>query len=498
MENNIENNNEQIQNRIDKIKEYEAQGIKAYPNKIKAEHNVYKVLQQYEELEKEELTEQNNIVSLTGRVIAKRGQGKAGFLTIKDNMDKIQFYGAKDNLTEEEFFLWKKLDLGDIIYGQGEVFKTKVGALAIRIKALKLVTKSIRPLPEKFHGLTDVEIRYRQRYVDLIVNDESKDKFIKRSQIITGIRNYLNNLGYMEVETPILQTIAGGASAKPFLTHHNTLDIPMYLRIAPELHLKRLIVGGFAKVYEIGRLFRNEGISIKHNPEFTSVELYEAYGDMAKMMEITEHLIQTLAQDILNTQQISYENNEINLAKFEKIHMVDLIKRYTEVDFFTITNLEEALQIADTHNIELDDHQHTIGHIINEFFEQICEDKLIQPTMVYGHPVEVSPLARVNDEDKRFTDRFELFIGGREYANAFSELNDPFDQKQRFEAQVKEKELGNDEATDIDHDFIEALAYGMPPTGGLGIGIDRLVMLLTNAQSIRDVILFPTMKEQHK
>ncbi len=494
----MENNNEQIQNRINKINEYKEHNIEVYPNKIKPENNIKDIINKNIDKTKEELEQINEVVSLAGRVIAKRGQGKAGFLTIKDGIDEIQFYGSKDNLNEDDFFTWKKLDIGDIVYGKGEIFKTKVGALAIRVKEFKLVTKSLRPLPEKFHGLTDIETRYRQRYIDLMVNDEAKDTFIKRSQIIAGIREYLNNLGFIEVETPILQTIAGGAAAKPFITHHNTLDIDMFLRIAPELYLKKLIVGGFDKVYEIGRLFRNEGMSIKHNPEFTSVELYEAYGDMQTMMDITENLIQTLAKNILDTLKLNYDGHEIDLSKFNRIHMVDLINENTGVNFFNINDIQEAKKLAKENGVELDDHHYSIGHIINEFFEQKCEEKIVQPTLVYGHPIEVSPLARLNDNDNRFTDRFELFIGGREYANAFSELNDPFDQKKRFEAQIKEKELGNEEATEIDYDFIEALSYGMPPTGGLGIGIDRLVMLFTSSDSIRDVILFPTMKDIQK
>lgn len=488
--------NEQIQNRIEKMNEYSEKGINSFPNDVKPTQRAEDVVEKYENVEKEDLAEQNNIVSLSGRVIAKRGQGKAGFLTIKDKGVEMQFYGAKDNLTDNEFFIWQKLDLGDIIWGEGEVFKTKIGALAIRLRKLRLVTKSLRPLPEKFHGLTDVETRYRQRYLDLMVNDDSKETFINRSRIITGIRDYLNDQGYLEVETPVLQVTAGGAAAKPFVTHHNTLDIDMYLRIAPELYLKRLIVGGLDRVYEIGRLFRNEGISIKHNPEFTTIELYEAYGDMQRMMEITEDLIQKLSQDIRGTLQISYEGQDIDLSSFRRVHMVDLVNEATGVNFFEINDVDEAVRFANEHNVQLDQHHHTVGHIINEFFEQKVEDKLIQPTMVYGHPIEVSPLARLDDNDSRFTERFELFIGGREYANAFSELNDPFDQRARFEAQLKEKSLGNDEATELDEDFLEALSYGMPPTGGLGIGIDRLVMLLTDSSSIRDVILFPTMKEK--
>lgn len=493
----MDNNNEQIINRKNKMDEYTSRGIKSYPNDIKPNNKIVDVIQKYENYEKEQLEEENVVVSIAGRVMAKRGQGKAGFIKLKEELSELQIYAAKDNLEENDFFVFKKVDLGDILFGEGELFKTKVGALAVRVRKLKLVTKSLRPLPEKYHGLTDVETIYRQRYLDLMVNDESKERFMKRSKIISGIRNYLDSIGYMEVETPILQTIAGGAAAKPFITHHNTLDITMYLRIATELHLKRLIVGGYNRVYEIGRLFRNEGISIKHNPEFTTIELYEAYGDMQRMMELAEDLIQKLCLDINGTLQINYEGIDLDLSNFKKIHMVELIKEETGVDFFEQMTVEEAQKIAKEHHVELDDHHHTVGHIINEFFEQKCEETLTQPTMVYGHPIEISPLARLNDDDSRFTDRFELFIGGREYANAFSELNDPEDQYQRFLAQLKEKDLGNDEATDMDKDFVEALAYGMPPTGGMGIGIDRLTMLLTNAESIRDVILFPTMKEKN-
>ncbi len=490
--------NEQIVNRINKINDYNEHDIESYPNQYKAKNNIKEVVEKYDGLSKEELAEQNNVVNLFGRVMTKRGQGKAGFLTIKDVLSTVQLYLAKDNLDENDFFVFKNIDVGDIVYAKGEVFRTKTDALAIRVYEFKLVTKSIRPLPEKFHGLTDIETIYRQRYLDLIVNDKSKEVFIKRSKVIAGIRNYLNSKGYLEVETPILQNQPGGAAAKPFITKHNTLDMDMYLRIAPELYLKRIIVGGINKVYEIGRLFRNEGMSIKHNPEFTSVELYEAYGDMDSMMEITEDLLKTLAMDILGTTKVEYMDHNVDLSNFRKIHMVELVKEVTGIDFFKEMTFDEAKKYAKQENVELEKHHVTVGHVINEFFEQKCEDKIIEPTFVYGHPKEVSPLARLNNEDKRFTDRFELFIIGREYANAFSELNDPFDQKQRFEAQLKESDLGNEEATGIDDDFIEALSYGMPPTGGLGIGIDRLVMLLTNSDSIKDVILFPTLKDENK
>ncbi len=428
--------------------------------------------------------------------MTNRNQGKAGFATLKDSTGDMQLYFNKGNLTEEEFMVWKKLDLGDIVFAEGEVMKTGKGALSLRVKKFVLLTKAIRPLPEKFHGLTDVEERYRRRYVDLIMNDESREVFTKRSIIMNELRTILAERGYMEVETPILQTIAGGAAAKPFITHHNTLDIEMFMRIAPELYLKRLIVGGYDKVFEIGRLFRNEGMSIKHNPEFTTIELYEAYGNMETMMEITEAIIQRLCLAVNDSLQITYGETDIDLSNFRKVRMSDLVNEVCGVNFDEITSYEEAVAAAKEHNIELDDHHFGIGHILNEFFEQKCEETLIQPTMVYNHPVEVSPLSRIDHDDPRYTERFELFIDTREYANAFSELNDPIDQLERFENQVKEADLGNDEATRIDYDFVEALETGLPPTGGLGIGIDRLVMLLTNSESIRDVILFPTMKNK--
>lgn len=487
-------NNEQIQNRLRKLEENKENGIHSFANIFKPNTSAEEINQKYVNTTKEEFVKNEVVVKAAGRLMAKRGQGKAGFANIKDNIEEIQFYVAKDNVSEEDFKLWKVIDIGDIVYGEGEIFRTRTEQLAIRIRKFKLVTKSLRPLPEKFHGLVDIEKIYRQRYLDLIVNDESKDRFIKRSEIILGIRNYLNNQGYIEAETPILQTIAGGAAAKPFITESNALHIEMYLRIATELHLKRLLVGGFPKVYEIGRIFRNEGISIKHNPEFTTVEVYQAFGDMEQMMNLTEDMIRTLAKNILKTEKIMYEDLEIDLSNFNRKHVVDLIKEETGINFFEVTDETEARKYAKEFNIELDTHHHTTGHIINEFFEQLCEEKLIQPIFVYGHPIEVSPLARKNEENSRFTDRFELFIGGREYANAFSELNDPIDQNQRFDAQLKEIDLGNEEATYKDEDYIEALSYGMPPAGGLGMGIDRLVMLFTNASSIRDVILFPTQK----
>lgn len=359
-----------------------------------------------------------------------------------------------------------------------------------------LLTKSLRPLPDKYHGLKDVEQRYRQRYLDLITSMESRETFVTRSKIIREMRRYLDDNGYLEVETPMMHAIAGGASARPFITHHNALDMELYMRIAIELHLKRLIVGGLEKVYEIGRVFRNEGVSTRHNPEFTMIELYEAYADYKDIMKLTENMVAHIAKQVLGTTTIQYGDYEINLEpEWTRLHMVDAIKEHSGADFWNPMSVEEARELAKEHNVEIKDTME-VGHIINEFFEQKVEDKLIQPTFIYGHPVEISPLAKKNDEDPRFTDRFELFIVAREHANAFTELNDPIDQKERFEAQLKEREQGNDEAHMMDDDYIEALEYGMPPTGGLGIGIDRLVMLLTNAPSIRDVLLFPAMRHK--
>ena len=492
----MERTTEQEQVRLEKLEKLKELGVNPYPNTIVANNSISQIEQDFDQFSKEELEAKKITVSVTGRIMSRRDMGKAAFVTIKDNIDTIQAYVARDNLTDLENEVFALLDLGDFIFVEGEVMKTKIGALAIRAKKLNIITKSLTQLPEKFHGLTDVEERYRKRYIDLVVNDESKQTFINRSKIIATIRDYLNNQGYLEVETPTLQTVAGGAAAKPFITHHNTLDMDMYMRIAPELYLKRLIVGGFDKVYELGKQFRNEGISIKHNPEFTSIEIYTTYQEMHGVMQLCEDLIKEACSKIHPDMKFVYEDTEYDLNNFRKVHMCDLIKEVVGVDFFNITDVEEAKKIAKENNIELQPHHYDLGHIINEFFEQRCEETLIQPTFVYGHPKEISPLARIDEKDPRFTQRFELFIGGREYANGFSELNDPIDQLERFKAQVKEKELGNDEATDIDYDFVNALAIGMPPTGGLGIGIDRLVMLLTNSSSIRDVILFPTMRNK--
>ena len=427
--------------------------------------------------------------------MAKRIMGKASFVHIQDSEGKIQSYVSINDLGEESYKQFKEDDIGDIIGITGFVFKTRTGEISIHAKELTLLSKSLRPLPEKFHGLKDTDLRYRQRYVDLIVNPEVKDTFLTRIKILKEIKNILDEKGYLEVETPILNTIVGGASARPFITHHNTLDIDMYLRIANELYLKRLIVGGFDKVYEMGRMFRNEGMDLKHNPEFTNVELYAAYEDYHDMMDITEEIISKTAQRVLGTMQINYQGQEIDLTpSWKRITMIDAIKEETGIDFNTINTDEEAMEVAKKLEVEIDPIKTTRGDIINQVFEAKVEETLIQPTFICDYPVEVSPLTKRKATDPRLTERFELFIGGREYANAYSELNDPIDQYERFLAQVKQREAGDAEANMMDEDFINALEIGMPPTGGLGIGIDRLIMLLTNEASIRDVLLFPTMK----
>ena len=433
-------------------------------------------------------------VKLAGRLMAKRGHGKASFCDLQDMYGRIQIYVKLDEVGEESYEEFKKYDIGDIIGISGQVFKTHMGEISVKVKEITLLSKSLRPLPEKFHGLKDMDLRYRQRYVDLIVNNDVKETFFKRSEIIKGIRKYLDSHGYLEVDTPILNTIAGGAAARPFVTHHNTLDMDMYLRIANELYLKRLIVGGFHKVYEMGRMFRNEGMDIKHNPEFTNVELYAAYEDYHDMMDIMEGLVSTLAQDICGTTKINYQGTEIDLTPgWKKITMIDAIKEVTGADFNNANTDEEAKALAESIGVEIEDGM-SRGHIINFVFEERVEDTLIQPTFILDYPVEVSPLTKKKPSDPRLVERFEIFIGGREYGNAYSELNDPIDQKERFMSQMAEREAGNEEANEIDNDFIQAMEYGMPPTGGLGIGVDRLIMLLTDSYSIRDILLFPTMK----
>ena len=456
--------------------------------KFNRTHTSEDIEKHYDELEGKDVT-------VAGRIMSKRIMGKASFCHIQDATGKIQSYVSINDLGEESYKQFKEDDIGDIIGITGFVFKTKTGEISIHAKELVLLTKSLRPLPEKFHGLKDTDLRYRQRYVDLIVNPEVKQTFEKRIKIIKEMRRILDEKGYMEVETPILQTIAGGATAKPFITHHNSLDIDMYLRVAPELYLKRLIVGGFDKVYEIGRNFRNEGMDIKHNPEFTNMELYAAYENMEDMMAITEELISTIAKNVLGTTKITYQGVEIDLTPaWRRVTMIDIVKEKTGVDFNEIETDEQAQEAARKAGIEIDPIKTTRVDIFAQFFDEKVEETLIQPTIVYNYPIENSPLAKKVPEDPRMTQRFELFIGGREYANAFSELNDPIDQYERFLAQVKAREAGDEEANMMDTDFVNALEYGLPPTGGLGIGLDRLIMLLTDEASIRDILLFPTMK----
>ena len=436
-------------------------------------------------------------VKIAGRLITKRIMGKASFCDLKDSTCKIQIYVKRDEIGTDEYAEFKKFDIGDFVGIIGNVFRTHKGEISIRVQKITLLSKSLRPLPEKFHGLNDQEIRYRQRYLDLIVNDDVKEKFVIRSKIVGCIRNFLSQKNFLEVETPILQTIPGGANARPFISHHNALNIDMYMRIALELPLKKLIIGGFDKVYEMGRVFRNEGLSIKHNPEFTLLELYQAYADYNDMMDLTENLFRFIAKNVFGTYVIKFSDIEIDFEKpFARITMLDAVKKYCGIDFSQL-DLEQAKKVADEHNLKYEAY-HTKGDILNMFFEEYAEKKLIMPTFLLDHPVEISPLAKRKPNDPDYTERFELFIMGREYGNAYSELNDPQDQRQRFLQQEKLRDAGNDEANMIDEDFLTAMEYGMPPTGGLGIGIDRLVMLFTDSVSIRDVLLFPTMKSLDK
>jgi lysyl-tRNA synthetase class 2 len=487
--------NEQMQVRYEKYLELIQKGIDPHGQKTVIENFSADIKAKYDSLSKEEIDPQEIPVKVAGRVRTMRKQGKAGFINIQDNQGQIQVYVRLDQIGEESFEIFKQLDLGDIVSVEGILFKTNVGELSIKAKKYNHLVKALRPLPEKFHGLTDTEERYRQRYVDLIVNPDVKNTFAQRSMIISTIRQILAEKSFMEVETPILHPILGGAAAKPFKTHHNALDMEFYLRIAPELYLKRLLVGGFDRVYEIGRNFRNEGISVRHNPEFTMMELYQAYGDLSDMMSITEEIFTKTCLAVQAKLEIEYNDTKLDLTgPWKRWHIVDAVKDVTSVDFWQIQDYQEAMQVAAKHNLKVNDHENSTGHIINLFFEEFVEKTIVNPTFIYGHPVEISPLTKVNAQNDRFTDRFELFILGREYANAYTELNDPIVQEERFAKQLEEKELGNDEATDMDHDFIRALEYGMPPAGGLGIGIDRLVMLLTNSYSIRDVLLFPHLK----
>ncbi len=472
--------------KLDKLREEGKDPFKI--TKFNRTHTSKEIKDNYDELEGKDVT-------IAGRIMAKRIMGKASFCHIQDSEGKIQSYVSINELGEESYKAFKEDDIGDIIGITGFVFKTRTGEISIHAKEVTLLSKSLRPLPEKFHGLKDTDLRYRQRYVDLIVNPEVKDTFIKRTEILKEMRRILDEKKYTEVETPILNTIPGGAAARPFITHHNSLDIDMYLRIATELYLKRLIVGGFDRVYEIGRIFRNEGMDIKHNPEFTTIELYQAFANLEDMMNLTEELVSKIAEKVLGTTKITYQGQEIDLTpSWKRVTMIDAIKEVTGVDFNTITTDEEAQEAAKKAGVPVDPIKTTRGDIIAAFFDEKVEETLIQPTFIYEYPIENSPLAKKLENDERMTQRFELFIGGREYANAFAELNDPIDQYERFLAQVKQREAGDDEANMMDTDFVTALEYGMPPTGGMGMGIDRLVMLLTDEASIRDVLLFPTMK----
>lgn len=493
MENNkpesqVENLSEVLQVRRDKLSELQKMGRDPFKiSKYDVTHHSNEVIDQYDSLEGQR-------VSLAGRIMSKRIMGKASFMHLQDQNGRIQAYVKRDDIGLDEYKLFKTYDIGDIVGIEGFVFKTKTEEVSVHVEKLVLLSKSLQVLPEKYHGLKDVDLRYRQRYVDLIVNPEVKDAFLTRTKALKALRSYLDERGFLEVETPILNTIAGGANARPFITHHNTLDIPMYLRIANELYLKRLIVGGFDKVYEMGRMFRNEGMDMKHNPEYTAIELYQAYADYKDMMDITENVISHMAEVATGSMKINYQGTEIDFTPpWKRMTMEECVKEYAGVDFSEINTDEEALAIAREKGIEITPGMRR-GEVINAFFEEFGEDKLIQPTFITHHPVEVSPLAKRNVEDPRRTDRFEAFANKWELANAFSELNDPIDQRGRFEDQVRKRELGDDEACEMDEDFINALEVGLPPTGGLGIGIDRVIMLLTDSTTIRDVLLFPTMK----
>ncbi len=493
--NDAENLNDQEIARREKLEYLRGLGIDPFGQAFNQTHHAAELLSQYGESSNEELETKHVEVSVAGRIMSKRRMGKLGFIHLLDASGKIQIVINQRIVGDAIYDLFKSADLGDIIGVSGVLFKTNAGELSVEVHEYTHLTKALRPLPEKFHGLQDKEERYRRRYLDLIMNDESRKVAFMRPRIIRCIQNYLDAKGFSEVETPILTTLLTGASARPFVTHHNTQDLDMYLRIALELNLKRLLVGGMERVYEIGRTFRNEGMDPQHNPEFTLMEIYQAYSNLEGMMDLTEEMYQTIARDVCGKMTFHYLDQDINLdGKWKRISMTDAIQEQTGIDFKKEMTVEEALKLAEEHQIEVAEHEKTVGHIINLFFEKYVEETLIQPTFLYGHPIEISPLTKKNPEDPRFVDRFELFIAGHECANAYTELNDPIDQLERFKEQLKEKELGNDEANDIDNDFIEALEYGMPPAGGIGYGIDRLVMLFTEQPSIRDVLLFPTMK----
>ena len=480
--------------KLNKLKEL---GLDPFGQKFNRDSLAMDINNKYQNVDHDDFENMTDEATVAGRIMFIRKMGKASFFTIKDRSGSIQIYISINDVGDEAYSLFKTADIGDIVGVRGKVMKTRTGEVTLKCLEYTHLVKSLRPLPEKFHGLTDIEERYRRRYVDLIMNDDSKNIAFMRPKIIKSIRDFMDNQGFTEVETPILSTLLTGASARPFITHHNTQNLDMYLRIALELPLKRLLVGGMEAVYEIGRVFRNEGMDPKHNPEFTLMEAYLAYANLNDMMDMTEKMYQYIAKNVIGKMTYNWYGNDISLeGPWKRISMVDAIKEKTGIDFKQEMSVEAALKLAEEHKIEVQDHEKTVGHIINLFFEKYVEETLIQPTFLYGHPIEISPLTKKNPEDPRFVDRFELFIGGREFANAYTELNDPIDQLERFEEQIKERDLGNDEANDIDMDFIEALEYGMPPAGGIGYGIDRLCMLFLEAESIRDVLLFPTMKER--
>lgn len=492
---NINNLNDQEQRRREKLALYKEMGIDPYGHRIEVNSNSQSLKEKYAYLQDEEIDETNEI-TIAGRIVLLRKMGKASFFTLQDREGRIQCYIRQDVVGEENYKLFKLADLGDICGVKGHMMKTKTGEITLRASTYIHLVKALRPLPDKFHGLQDQEERYRRRYVDLIVNEDSRRIAYTRPKIVRGIQKFLDDNGYIEVETSILQPTLGGANARPFITHHNVLDQDYYLRIATELSLKRLLVGGMERVYEIGRMFRNEGIDTTHNPEFTTIEIYKAYGDLSDMAKLTEDLIHYLADNVIHKESVTWLGHEIDLSKpFRHVTMTDLIKEAIGIDFHEVKSFEEAKELADKYGVEVENH-FGYGHIVNAFFEKFCEDKLVSPTFVYQHPLDVSPLAKKDPEDERYTLRFELYISTKEICNAFTELNDPLDQRQRFEEQVEEKKKGNDEACEVDSDFIESLEYGMPPAGGIGFGVDRLVMLLTECDSIRDVLLFPTLKRK--
>ena len=488
---------EQEQVRREKMENIKSLGIDPFGHRFDRDSYAKDLKEKYKDVEHDAFENMDDTAKIAGRIMFIRKMGKASFFSIQDRTGKMQVYISINDVGEETYNLFKTADIGDIVGVYGKVMKTQTGEVTIKCLEYTHLVKALKPLPEKFHGLTDIEERYRRRYVDLIMNEDSKNVAFTRPKIIRCIQNYMDSLGFTEVETPVLTTLLTGASARPFVTHHNAQDLDMYLRIALELPLKRLLVGGMEAVYEIGRVFRNEGMDPKHNPEFTLMEAYLAYSDLEGMMDMTEAMYQKIATDVFGKMVYNWCGNEIDLTgPWKRISMTDAIKEKTGIDFKTIDSVDECIKLAEEHHIELEEHEKAYGHIINKFFEKYVEETLIQPTFLYGHPIEISPLTKKNPEDPRFVDRFELFIGGKEFANAYTELNDPIDQLERFEDQLKERDLGNEEANDIDMDFVEALEYGMPPAGGIGYGIDRLCMLFTESESIRDVILFPTMKER--